>query len=230
MSEHEHEQSTGPVVIPVGNGVAPFVIGYRQVYKKPKIEKSARFVGLWGAAKNLFQTTAAFIHDLCFEEEKKVVEKGKSKTTYYSVQIVEPMESVPGQGCSMVAFNTGSDKPEGGLYIEISEMADRPRPQPHYPAQHFSHAAYPGHGHPGHPRHPNQPVPTAAQMREAQRRAANHEGNGGYYGQYESLVNDAYGPRPVEPLMKEVGRVGAVAEVDDDDEFVGLDDLDGEFE
>lgn len=97
-------------------GTVPFVISYRKVSKRPKIEHDRKFVGIRQVYRNITGLVLNTIEDIFYETESKIVDAGKTKVVHWAVNVDDPWGI--NDTATMVASRV-PEKPACGMHYEI---------------------------------------------------------------------------------------------------------------
>ncbi len=108
-------------------GAVPFVISYRKILKKPKIERRRIFVGPLQLMKNAAVKLIELFEVVAYETVTDVKDPGKSVAVHWAVEVEDPWDATPGSEMNLVAVRMGEDLPPCGAHFEIVSPEERPR-------------------------------------------------------------------------------------------------------
>lgn len=111
--------------------VAPFVITYRKVFRRPKIEIQRRFVGVQQLVKNIFAKVRDLYDEVAFDVQKNVVDAGESKAVHWAVNVRDPWES--GTEADLVAYQVPGVRPPAGYHFEVIQIVEHEQKAPSEP-------------------------------------------------------------------------------------------------
>jgi len=114
----------------IHDSVAPIVLTYRRVFRKPSFADKTTFVGVWGFAKNMGRKVAALLHECAYHTERETLDPGHSTVVHYSLNIRDPWDVTAGEG-ELVATNHGPDKPPSALNFTVISMTAEAMAQAH---------------------------------------------------------------------------------------------------
>lgn len=100
----------------------PFVISYRQVVKKPQVERRRIFVGPIQLVKNVLASALEFIEHVAFDTETNVIDPGRSNVVHWAVTIEDPWDN--NREATLIAHKTHGDRPPCGAHFEIVSHAE----------------------------------------------------------------------------------------------------------
>lgn len=107
--------------------VAPFVITYRQVFRRPKIEVVKRFVGFSKLVSNVVAKARELFDEVAFDVEKKILDPGESKAVHWAINVRDPFES--GTEADLIASQIPGTQPPAGYHFEVIQVIDKPAPK-----------------------------------------------------------------------------------------------------
>jgi len=105
-----------------GQEVAPFVITYRKVFKRPKIEIVRRFVGFGQLVKNAFAKAREIYDEIAYDVQKNVIDPGESKAVHWAVNVRDPWESA-GEA-EVIASQVPGVRPPAGYHFEVIQILE----------------------------------------------------------------------------------------------------------
>jgi len=105
-----------------GPDVAPFVITYRKVFKRPKIEIVRSFVGFGQLFKNAVSKIKEIYEEIAYDVSKNVIDPGESKAVHWSVNVRDPWES-SGEA-EIVANQVPGLRPPAGYHFEVIQILE----------------------------------------------------------------------------------------------------------
>jgi hypothetical protein len=97
----------------------PFVVSYRKVLKKPKVERNRRFVGISRMTKNVLVKAIEFMESVAFETRTNVIEPGKSVAVHWAISVEDPFDTTTGREKNLIAYRMLDDMPPCGAHFEI---------------------------------------------------------------------------------------------------------------
>jgi hypothetical protein len=118
-----------------GPDVAPFVITYRQVFQRPKIEITRKFVGIKRLVVNAIKKAQEVFDEIAYDVERNVVDPGKSRAVHWAINVREPWES--GSEADVVAVQVPGIRPPAGYHFEVIQVVERPQREPPRNGTHY---------------------------------------------------------------------------------------------
>ena len=109
-----------------GPDVAPFVITYRKVFKRPKIELVRTFVGIRKFLSNLVGKAREVFEEIAYDEQKNVIDPGESKAVHWAINVRDPWDSA-GEA-DLIAFQVTGLRPPAGFHFEVVQVVEHQPP------------------------------------------------------------------------------------------------------
>lgn len=123
--------------VTIHESTVPFVITYRRVYQRPKVEEWFEFRGWGSGLKRAANKVKSVVHDCFYEHKQKMIEPGRSQAVHWGIQIADPFDASGEQ--ELVAKNYGHDKPPAAVNFHVVQVVDeetRARWQDTRPVEH----------------------------------------------------------------------------------------------
>ena len=119
------------------DGAVPFVITYRKILEKPKLERIRKFVGPLQLAKNLAVKAIELVENIAFETNTEVLDPGRSVAVHWAVQVEDPWDGTPGREMNLIAYRMLDDVPPCGAHFEILSPTVQPKAREHDAHDHY---------------------------------------------------------------------------------------------
>lgn len=126
--------------VTIHESTVPFVITYRRVYERPKVEQWVEFRGWGKGLKRMADKVKATIHDCFYEEKQKMISPGRSQAVHWAINVADPFDAAGEQ--ELVAKNYGTDKPPAAVNFHVIQMVDQENAQRWQDTRHVEHPAY----------------------------------------------------------------------------------------
>lgn len=107
--------------------VAPMVITYRQVFRRPQVAFARKFVGFKKLVANIRAKVKEVVEELAFDTERTVIDAGDSRAVHWAINVRDPWES-SGEA-ELVAYQIPGLKPPAGYHFEVVQIMP-PAPEP----------------------------------------------------------------------------------------------------
>lgn len=122
-----------PEPITLAKEAVPFVISFRKVFKRPKLDFVTKFVGLTKTIKNIAAKVSEFVDEVAFEHERVVIDPGEVKSIHWAINVREPWDATTGE-TEVTATTYPGYVPPCVYHFEILQQAEHP-PTPAFPAE-----------------------------------------------------------------------------------------------
>ena len=110
-------------------GTVPIVFSYRRVTKRPKIERTRRFVGLKRVFGTLVHRAIEWVEELAYEVQDEVMDAGREEAVHWALQVDDPWGP---SAQSQLIVTRMPDRPACGANFEIIRI-EEPQSQPDTP-------------------------------------------------------------------------------------------------